>query len=81
MHDGQPQARAARHSLLHQGTIRIEDVPAPSPTPAPSSALSAVAAGHGDHGDHGEQRDPAPRRASMRFVIRIPCEAPGTAAG
>jgi len=67
---------------LHQGTIRIEDVPAPSPAPVPApSALSAVVAGHGDHGDHGEQRDPAPRRASMRFVIRIPCEAPGTAAG
>ena len=72
---------------LHQGTIRIEDVPAPSPAPAPApSALSAVVAVHGDHADSGERRDPsgsepAPRRASMRFVIRIPCEASGTAAG
>ncbi|MFP3757420.1 sensor histidine kinase N-terminal domain-containing protein [Cupriavidus sp. SIMBA_020] len=68
---------------LHQGTIRIEDVPAPSPTPAPSSALSAVAAGHGDHEERRDApgAEPAPRRASMRFVIRIPCEAPGTPAG
>ncbi|MGO4766059.1 sensor histidine kinase [Cupriavidus sp. 2KB_3] len=69
---------------LHQGTIRIEDVPAPSPTPAPApSALSAVVAGHGDHEERRDApgAEPAPRRASMRFVIRIPCEAPGTPAG
>lgn len=72
------------HTPGAQGTIRIEDVPAPSPTPAPApSALSAVVAGHGDHEERRDApgAEPAPGRASMRFVIRIPCEAPGTPAG
>ncbi len=63
----------------HRGCAGHSTAPAPAP-----SALSAVVAVHGDHADSDERRDPsgsepAPRRASMRFVIRIPCEAPGTA--
>ncbi|CAG2150157.1 sensor histidine kinase [Cupriavidus plantarum] len=51
---------------LHQGTIRIEDVPAPVPVPA------AVHEGAG--AEASVPADAAPRRPSMRFVIRIPCE-------
>ncbi|RZT38368.1 signal transduction histidine kinase [Cupriavidus agavae] len=58
---------------LHQGTIRIEDAPAPHPSAVP--AATPVMAGT----DEGVVRDAQERRASMRFVIRIPCEAPGTA--
>lgn len=57
---------------LHQGTIRIEDVPSPSAAaaPVPEAAL------HGHPGEAGEAlAGEAPRRAVMRFVIRIPCEA------
>ncbi|MGO4304691.1 sensor histidine kinase [Cupriavidus sp. RAF12] len=56
---------------LHQGTICIEDVPAPALAPSPAVAT------HGGH-DEAPSAEPAPRRASMRFVIRIPCEAPGS---
>lgn len=56
---------------LHQGTICIEDVPAPALAPSPAVAT------HGGH-DETPSAEPAPRRASMRFVIRIPCEAPGS---
>ncbi|KAI3598386.1 Two-component system sensor histidine kinase [Cupriavidus necator H850] len=49
---------------LHQGTIRIEDVP-----PVPGAAGDAPAAGGAPE-----------RRPTMRFVIRIPCEPPGSVA-
>lgn len=55
---------------LHQGTIRIEDVPASA-----LQVAAAVAAGV----DVDAAAEPATRRPGMRFVIRIPCEAPGTA--
>ena len=55
---------------LHQGTIRIEDVPASA-----LQVAAAVAAGV----DVDAAAEPATRRPGMHFVIRIPCEAPGTA--
>jgi len=71
---------------LHQGTIRIEDVPAPA---APASAKAAMAGGPDDgagavspyaqaSAEASELSEAPARRATMRFVIRIPCEAPGT---
>ena len=61
---------------LHQGTIRIEDVPAvaTAPASAPTAAPVTVAGGP----DDGVAQEPQARRASMRFVIRIPCEGPGS---
>lgn len=63
---------------LHQGTIRIEDVPAPVQPPAAAEADRV----HGrEAGADGVGADVASvvdstvqRRPSMRFVIRIPCE-------
>lgn len=60
---------------LHQGTIRIEDVPAPA---GATMAAATETAGVGIDDLPGQE--PPVRRASMRFVIRIPCEAPGTVA-
>jgi len=59
---------------LHHGTIRIEDVPAP----AGSQAALAAGAMPGEI-DETAGGEPVVRRPTMRFVIRIPCEAPGTA--
>ncbi|WP_137926039.1 sensor histidine kinase [Cupriavidus sp. 2SB] len=61
--------------LLHQGTIRIEDAPAPQPTASASFAPAIAGA------EDGAAPEIQERRASMRFVIRIPCEAPGTTQG
>lgn len=68
---------------LHQGTIRIEDVPAPVLPPVVEVAMERTTA-QGDGGTT-DAADPAnaastaanisvQRRPSMRFVIRIPCE-------
>lgn len=67
---------------LHQGTIRIEDVPGPVQTvqaevPRPATIPASVPL-EADEPEVSEVREVAPRRPSMRFVIRIPCEAPGT---
>jgi len=51
---------------LHHGTIRIEDVPAGNPDTAADTAAEPAAGSE--------------RRPTMRFVIRIPCEAAGVAA-
>ncbi|KAI3594258.1 Two-component system sensor histidine kinase [Cupriavidus sp. U2] len=72
---------------LHQGTIRIEDVPASAAASVP--VTPAMAGGPDDGAGAVSPHAPASpetsassnasaRRASMRFVIRIPCEAPGT---
>lgn len=58
---------------LHQGTIRIEDVPVPAVAPAGSTAAAVTVEGGPDEAMGQES---LPRRPSMRFVIRIPCEAP-----
>ncbi|WP_186425469.1 sensor histidine kinase [Cupriavidus metallidurans] len=65
---------------LHQGTIRIEDVP------APAGSRTALAVGSekideesDEESDEATGEQPG-RPPTMRFVIRIPCEAPGTAA-
>lgn len=50
---------------LHQGTIRIEDVP-----PVPGGVTAPAQAGDGT----------PERRPTMRFVIRIPCEPAGSVA-
>lgn len=51
---------------LHHGSISIEDVPDPG-SQRPSQGESQAES----------QRADGQARASMRFVIRIPCEAPG----
>ena len=61
---------------LHQGTIRIEDVPAPAGSRA---ALSVGSEKIDEESDEATGEQPG-RPPTMRFVIRIPCEAPGTAA-
>jgi len=68
---------------LHQGTIRIEDVPAPagSQTGSQTGPQTALAAGTvSGEIDETVGGEPPVRRPTMRFVIRIPCEAPGTTA-
>lgn len=76
---------------LHQGTIRIEDVPATVPereSVRQADRLTETTSVHAgaDEGRADESMataeggEPAPRRPSMRFVIRIPCEAAGTGA-
>ena len=52
---------------LHQGTIRIEDVPAPASSPAPVAVSGEL--------EDPAGQEPQARRPSMRFVIRIPCDA------
>jgi signal transduction histidine kinase len=60
---------------LHHGTIRIEDVP------VPAVSRTALAAGTAPvEIDEAAGAEQTGRRPTMRFVIRIPCEAPGTAA-
>lgn len=61
---------------LHQGTIRIEDVPAPAGSRA---ALAVGSEKIDEESDEATGEQPG-RPPTMRFVIRIPCEAPGTAA-
>lgn len=63
---------------LHQGTIRIEDVPAATASASSSTTAPLAMAGGTDEPSAPEA---LARRPSMRFVIRIPCEAPGVAAG
>ncbi|ELA01343.1 sensor histidine kinase [Cupriavidus metallidurans] len=61
---------------LHQGTIRIEDVPAPAGS---RTALAVGSEKIDEESDEATGEQPG-RPPTMRFVIRIPCEAPGTAA-